>query len=216
MLQYLTSDKQSWVLFVKNWFPSTPDALASVNLDKPDYHHVIKMFGKDIRVPRYLQTYGADYHFSGAVAKSRPFTPELFDILEKLEVDLVKLVPDGTPSGFNMCLVNWYETGKHYIGPHSDEEKQFMDNAPIAGLSWGATRTFVLSPKKEGKALRLQVNDGDLVVMGGRTQKTHKHEVPKSSTKDERVSFTFRIFRGVAKPVRLEEIELTGDVYEDT
>lgn len=96
-----------------------------------------------------------------------------------------------------MCLVNWYDNGKHYISPHSDDEKQFVANTAIAGLSWGGTRTFVLTPIKDSSysEARFEVNDGDLLVMGGETQKTHRHGIPKSTSTEQRISFTFRVFR---------------------
>lgn len=47
--------------------------------------------------------------------------------------------------------------------------------------------------------LDLEVGDGDLVVMGGDCQKTHKHEVPKTNQLvGRRINATFRTF---AKPV---------------
>lgn len=43
--------------------------------------------------------------------------------------------------------------------------------------------------------LDLEVGDGDLVVMGGDCQKTHKHEVPKTSQLvGRRINATFRTF----------------------
>jgi len=95
-----------------------------------------------------------------------------------------------------MCLVNWYENGKHHIG-HSDDEQQLVDKGVIASLSWGATRKFELLGKSDDvESTSIMLEDGDLIIMGGRLQKTHRHAVPKSPTcKQERINFTFRIFR---------------------
>jgi len=75
-------------------------------------------------------------------------------------------------------------------------------DAPIFSLSWGGPRRFVLKPKKNvvGIARDFVLRDGDLLVMGGTTQKTHKHEVPKwRKTKDhflpgKRINWTLRAF----------------------
>ena len=117
-------------------------------------------------------------------------------------------------------LVNWYADGSHYIGAHSDDETQLADSAPIFSLSWGASRRFRMLPKTErprkGEAplwetdgprekLTLELGDGDLLVMGGTCQKTHKHDVPKTGNLvGRRVNATFRTF---AKPVDAAKID---------
>jgi len=96
-----------------------------------------------------------------------------------------------------MCLVNWYLDGNHYIGPHSDDEKQFGDNKPIYSLSWCATRQFKLLKKKDvdGIDYKIDLEDGDLIIMCGTCQKTHTHQVPKTKKCNKsRINFTFRTF----------------------
>ena len=83
--------------------------------------------------------------------------------------------------------------------------------APVASVTWGASRRFTLKPRKkvpasleadaaDPVALELYLGDGDLLVMGGACQQTHVHGVPKRRKKDEgapgrRISWTFRQFR---------------------
>jgi len=203
----LTPDGSSWLLYVPKWLPSTPEKMDNINAEKPTHQHVIKIFGKEMLSPRYTQSYGADYKYSGSVAKGKPWIPLLLEIREKLVKDLAHM--QVMPLNFNMCLVNWYDTGDHNIGRHSDDERQLVKNSPIAGLSWGSTRTFKLAPKKgvNGYKLDLPVNDGDLIVMGGTLQKTHTHEIPKTkSPVGPRVSFTFRIFEGLPEPFTQQHI----------
>uniref|UniRef100_A0AAV1TCU5 Fe2OG dioxygenase domain-containing protein n=1 Tax=Peronospora matthiolae TaxID=2874970 RepID=A0AAV1TCU5_9STRA len=102
-------------------------------------------------------------------------------------------------------LVNWYENRDHYIGPHTDDEREGMVCSPIVALSLGATRRFVFTKRTSKNALNddvavarmeLQVGDGDLMVMGGTTQRTHKHAVPKMARCSEaRISVTLRCFQ---------------------
>jgi alkylated DNA repair dioxygenase AlkB len=198
----LTPDGASWLLYVPKWLPSTPEKLAEVNSDKPTERHKIKLFGHEVAIPRFQQAYGLSYQFSGAVSESKPFTEPIEELRKRVVGELRKhpLTSQGNLD-FNMCLVNWYDTGEHYISPHSDDEKQFVSGTVIAGLSWGASRQFVLTPKRAEYAKHtFQMNDGDLIVMGGTTQKTHKHGIPKSRCQDQRVSFTFRVFQAPKKP----------------
>lgn len=52
-----------------------------------------------------------------------------------------------------------------------------------------------VGPPDVAAKLDLQVGDGDLIVMGGDCQKTHKHEVPKTSQLvGRRINATFRTF----------------------
>ena len=85
-------------------------------------------------------------------------------------------------------------------------------NFPIFSLSWGGTRRFLFRPKSERvkpelnfvKMLELYLEDGDLLIMGGRAQEYTKHEIPKwRKTKDpgtvKRVSWTVRAFKDNVK-----------------
>ena len=106
--------------------------------------------------------------------------------------------------------VTRYADGSHYIGPHSDDETQLAPGAPIFSVSWGATRRFRLLPRRKtmpnmAVKLDLEVADGDLVVMGGDCQKTHKHEVPKTKQLvGRRINATFRTF---AKRVHASRVD---------
>jgi hypothetical protein len=119
---------------------------------------------------------------------------------------------------YNGCLQNWY-LPVHSIGLHADDERAMRTGAPIFSLSWGGPRRFLLrakpgylpasaalgpAPTTEFAAARaavveLQLRDGDLLVMGGTCQNTHKHEVPKlRKTMDpptgRRINWTIRAF----------------------
>jgi len=47
----------------------------------------------------------------------------------------------------NVCLLNWYQDGKHHINWHSDSEAELMENAYIASMSLGSTRKFRVKHK---------------------------------------------------------------------
>lgn len=92
-----------------------------------------------------------------------------------------------------------------YIAAHSDDERLMKYHSPIFSLSWGGPRRFVVKPKPylnrpNDATLELLLRDGDLVIMGGSLQQTHKHEVPKwKKTMDmhvptRRVNWTVRAY----------------------
>uniref|UniRef100_A0AAV1T9G1 Fe2OG dioxygenase domain-containing protein n=1 Tax=Peronospora matthiolae TaxID=2874970 RepID=A0AAV1T9G1_9STRA len=113
--------------------------------------------------------------------------------------------PATRQTGLNGGLVNWYENGDHYIGPHADDERDMIVCSPIVALSLGATRRFVFTKRTSKNALNddvavarmeLLVGDGDLMVMGGTARRTHKHAVPKTARcREARISVTLRCFQ---------------------
>ena len=48
---------------------------------------------------------------------------------------------------FNFVLVNRYKDGSEHMGEHRDNEQELVQTAPIASLSFGQTRDFVLRHK---------------------------------------------------------------------
>ena len=61
---------------------------------------------------------------------------------------------DGDNGAFNACLANWYEP-EHHIARHRDDERALDAAAPVASVSWGAPRRFVLRPRGGGESLDL-------------------------------------------------------------
>ena len=119
---------------------------------------------------------------------------------------------DSYSKPYNGCLQNWY-LPEHSIGLHADDQRAMKPGIPIFSLSWGGPRRFLFRPKPAylpdspqpspmkatGAKVELVLRDGDLLVMGGTCQKTHKHEVPKlRKTMDlptgRRINWTVRAF----------------------
>lgn len=158
----------------------------------PDEYGKIIIFGKKIDTPRYQQTYGRDYTFSGINHAPLELPDEFKPFLEWANS------LDYGP--FNQVLVNWYANGNHYIGAHSDDERQLIKHSPIVSISLGATRTFRLRKKGESGIFKdILMPDGTVLVMGGKFQSEFKHEVPKINGKKghgvgRRINITFRQF----------------------
>jgi len=195
-VEYL--DAESWIAYMPNYFPPSDGQFDSVWNEHPTEYKSIKIFGKDQYIPRYQQSYGHSYRYSGMISESIPETVLITLLKDKLN----KLLGfDEESHGFNMCLCNWYEP-QHYIGPHSDDTRQLYPQSPIASISWGCTRTFVLKAKaKKGSKViskQIQLQNGDLVIMGANCQETHRHEILKlraSEATGNRINFTFRCFK---------------------
>ena len=117
------------------------------------------------------------------------FTPTLFDIKSKIEKRL--------NSQFTSCLLNLYRNGQDSNGWHADNEKELGLNPVIASLSLGAERVFHMKHRNDKKEkLKINLTNGSLLVMRGKTQHHWLHQIPKTRKKvEERINLTFRIIK---------------------
>jgi alkylated DNA repair dioxygenase AlkB len=156
--------------------------------DKLEVKPEIKIFGKIKHQKRDVGFFSNDsigYQYSGKLAKSKPLTPCLLKLLEKVN----KIYG----AEFNGILLNYYEDGNNTIGAHSDEERN-LDKVGVVSISFGATRTFRIRNKKTKEIVKdIPMIQGELLHMGGDFQKEFTHEIPtEKSVKKGRYSFTFR------------------------
>jgi alkylated DNA repair dioxygenase AlkB len=147
----------------------------------------IVLFGKRILQPRLVAWAGnVAYRYSGQTLEPRAPARATKDVLER--------VIRRTGVEFNHVLANRYRDGKDSMGFHADDEPELGPHPTVASVSFGATRRFVLVPRK-GRAEKVEyrLQHGSLLVMAGPCQETHRHGIPKElGVSEERVSLTFR------------------------
>jgi alkylated DNA repair dioxygenase AlkB len=154
----------------------------------------IVLFGKEHMQPRLVAWYGdADttYKYSGTINIPRPWTPALLELRARVE--------RAAEARFNSVLLNLYRDGRDSMGLHSDDEPEL--GPVIASVSLGATRKFVLVPKKKSATTapkqELYLKHGSLLVMSGDVQQRFKHGVPKEpAIAAPRINLTFRFVEG--------------------
>jgi alkylated DNA repair dioxygenase AlkB len=79
------------------------------------------------------------------------------------------------------------------MGWHSDDEKELLDNAPIASLSLGAGRNFIFKHKASKKTIPIFLDSDSLLLMKGITQKYWQHRLPTTKkVTTPRINLTFR------------------------
>ncbi len=150
----------------------------------------ITVAGKAIAIPR-LQAWfgeaGLDYTYSGLRMTPTPFSAELEKIRQRIQAL--------TQTPFNSVLANLYRDGQDSVGWHSDDEPELGNNPTIASLSLGGTRRFLLKHKRNKllPTFELSLHHGDLLIMGGTTQRYWRHQVPKTRLQvSPRINLTFR------------------------
>ena len=150
------------------------------------------MFGRRVAVPRLVSFHGdpgCRYRYSGQTYEPAPWTPGLAEIRARLVARI------GVP--FNAVLANYYRDGRDSVGWHSDDERELgpaRDDIAIASLSLGAARRFAMRHRDSGERREIELTDGSLLVMRGRTQQQWRHALPKTAAPvGPRLNLTFRI-----------------------
>jgi alkylated DNA repair dioxygenase AlkB len=86
---------------------------------------------------------------------------------------------------------NLYRDGNDSVAWHGDKVRNRSD-CVVAILSLGSPRRLLLRPAAGGTSVRYLLASGDLLVMGGTTQQTWQHSVPKCRSAGSRISVMFR------------------------
>ena len=163
--------------------------------------HSVKIAGRLVSIPRRQTAFGdrgLSYSFSGITLQANPWTP------------LIKAVKDHVQTAlgenFNFVLVNHYKDGLDHIGEHQDNERDLVISAPIASLSLGQVRDFVLRHKDargrgrgrgrgaEGeRKVAVELGHGSLLVMRHPTNSVWYHSLPvRRRALHPRINLTFR------------------------
>lgn len=154
-----------------------------------DYHPEIKIFGKICHQQRSIGFYSdvsKGYNYSTSITPSKKMKQPL--------IELLTYINNKFDANFNGILINKYDSGKEYIGRHSDDEKGLQPNCGVIALSFGAVRKFRIRDKNTGKmVLDVPTRPTHMIQMAGHFQKEFTHEIPvEKKVKDCRYSFTFR------------------------
>ena len=154
----------------------------------------VTVYGKRHPTPRltcWVADAGINYRYSGFSQSVTAWTPELRDLRDRLEQQL--------GVRFNSLLLNRYRTGADRMGWHADDEPELDDQAPIASLSLGISRTLRFRPRPgdpiaHGEpAIAIDLADGDLLLMDPPSQRHWQHALPQRlRLMGERINLTFR------------------------
>lgn len=186
----------AWIAILGGWLAdheATADALVAT---LPLRVELLRIGAGEVATPRRTSWHGdpgSTYAYSGRTFAPEPWTPELERIRDALQAT--------TGVRFGSVLVNEYRGGRDSMGWHADDEPELGPRAPddvlIASVSLGARRRFVMRHRRRPAEKReWALGAGDLLVMGGATQRRWQHAVPKTAKPvGARVNLTFRIVR---------------------
>lgn len=199
--KYLVPTTISCVYYVPSLL-SAEDATAHY-----DTLHRTVPWEKTPKINRWVALYeddaGLQYRYRDAPTESKSSNKEQSNkpISSCPAIDAIRtavqemyLQQTGKSVQFNTCLANFYENGTQRIGWHTDRE-EIGRSTPIASVSLGASRTFLLRHKLNGMSDRasVEMESGSVIFMENVCQEQYLHSVPKQPDVTEgRINLTFR------------------------
>jgi alkylated DNA repair dioxygenase AlkB len=170
-------DARCWLDLARGWLPRQDELFAELHESAPWQQRERRMWDRDVLEPRLVASW------SGAGLRGLPerLAEVRAQMSERYEVE------------FDSVLVNLYRDGRDGVAWHGDTVRHRLPRCVVVTVGLGERRRFLLRPGTSGPATHsLTSGEGDLVVMGGRTQHEWQHTVPKASRAGARMSVTMR------------------------
>ena len=176
-LQRIQLDPTAWVDHAPGWV-SGADSLFEEILSGRDWgQRSRRMYDKRVKEPRLVAPWNA--------ASGKTLEPP---ILEEIRL----LLSERYERTFDQVGFNLYRDGKDSVAWHGDRIKKEIEDPIVALVSVGEPRKFLLRPKGGGASKTFMLGRGDLLVTGGKTQRTWEHSVPKVAKAGPRISLAYR------------------------
>jgi alkylated DNA repair dioxygenase AlkB len=190
-------DDGSWVDLARNWLDGADQLYTALTERSPWQQGRVFRYERWVDEPRL----GAS-HSVRATGTTVPH-PALLDAHRAIR-DRYKVSFDG----FSLA---WYRDGRDMMAFHRDRDLRWLDDTVIALLVVGARRPFQIRPRanryaheaaEHGATHQFTPGQGDLLVMGGRTQLGWEHGVPRTDpTTPGRISVQWRWTSRTGRPV---------------
>lgn len=144
-------------------------------------YRVYNSFGK---VPSFDSNNEKSYMYSGSESPMFRNIPKLF----KPYMDYV----NKENNSYNNFVLNFYENGKNYIEPHSDCDKDLIEDYNIIIISLGVAREIKFESRNNTNSIILRLNNGSILSFGKEWNKNYRHSILQSNSSEIRLSLTFR------------------------
>jgi alkylated DNA repair dioxygenase AlkB len=171
-------DDTAWVEHVGGWVRGADGLFEHLHGIAPWEHRTVRMYDRMVEEPRLTAWYGR--------ALADPSVPPVLH-------DMTTALRARFDRKFNSIGAALYRDGSDSVAWHGDRVARTLVEPVVAILSLGSERVLRMRPKGGGGATQpFRLVPGDLFVMGGETQSTWQHSVPKVANAGARISLQFR------------------------
>lgn len=170
-------DKESWVDFGPGWVAGADRLFEEVLMTRQWGQRSRHMYERRVREPRLTAPW--------SMRSGEPLEPAVLEQIRRILSERYERAFDSV--GFNL-----YRDGQDSVAWHADRIKKEIEDPIVALVSLGEPRKFLLRPKGGGKSRAFMLGRGDLLVTGGKSQRTWEHSVPKVAQAGPRISLAYR------------------------
>ncbi|MBV9100450.1 MAG: alpha-ketoglutarate-dependent dioxygenase AlkB [Candidatus Dormibacteraeota bacterium] len=170
-------DATAWVDHAPGWMRGADTLFATLLETAPWEASQQELYGRVVDTPRLIARWP---YQRGSVER-----PPLFEQVRTLLEQRYR-------RPFNSVSANLYRDGRDSVAWHGDRIPRTVHNPLVATISLGHSRRFLMRPRGGITQLSLTLGPGDLVVMGGTSQRTWQHAIPKVASAGPRISIAVR------------------------
>ncbi|HYT81541.1 MAG TPA: alpha-ketoglutarate-dependent dioxygenase AlkB [Actinomycetota bacterium] len=176
-LRRIHLDPESWVDHVPEWVSGSDYLFEEILNGRSWQQRSRHMYDRRVLEPRPTAPWSLE--------SGRPLEPPVLEMIRLVLSDRYTRQFDSV--GFNL-----YRNGRDSVSWHADRIAREIEDPIVALVSLGEPRKFLLRPKGGGKSRPFLPGRGDLLVTGGKTQRTWEHSVPKVAAAGPRISLAYR------------------------
>jgi alkylated DNA repair dioxygenase AlkB len=176
-LQRIDLDEEAWVDHAPGWVSGSDRLFEEVLTSRPWAQRSRRMYDQRVLEPRLTAPWN--------LASGEPLEPPTLEEIRLLLSDRYGRLFDSV--GFNL-----YRDGRDSVAWHGDRIPKEIEDPIVALVAVGEPRKFLLRPKGGGRSRTFLLGRGDLLVTGGKTQRTWEHSVPKVTQAGPRISLAYR------------------------
>ena len=170
-------DDTAWVDHVRGWLHGA-DTLFEQLMSSAQWEATTQeLYGKLVVTPRLVARW--------PTPADRATLPP---VIERMR----ELLAQRYARPFDSVSANLYRDGRDSVAWHGDHIPLRIIDPVVATVSLGHPRRFLMRPRQGRTELSLALGMGDLVVMGGSSQRTWLHAVPKVAAAGPRISVAYR------------------------
>ena len=176
-LEHVELDKESWIDYAPGWVSGSDELFSQVIDDSHWGQRTRRMYDKEVKEPRLTRSW--------KLGSGKPLEPSLLEDMRRSLSERYGIIFDSV--GFNL-----YRDGRDSVAWHRDHIKKEIKDPIVVLVSLGEPRRFLVRPFGGGNSRAFMLGSGDLLVTGGKTQRTWEHSVPKVKNAGPRISLAYR------------------------